>query len=60
MMEGIPMKMMWMGEDVETLHRDVLIEIIRQLHRDLESTRNITRATIAINRAAREASSRCR
>lgn len=53
MAENVPMKMMWDGEDIETLHRDVLIEIIRQLHKQLEATREITRATIRINSAAR-------
>jgi hypothetical protein len=57
-MTETPMKMYWMGEDVETLHRDVLMEIIRHLHKEVESTRSILRATIDIDRAAREAQRR--
>lgn len=49
------MKLYWMGEDLETLDRDMLIEIIKQLHKEVESTRSMLRATIDINRAAREA-----
>lgn len=51
----IPMKLYWMGEDLETLDRDMLIEVIKQLHKEVESTRSMLRATIDINRAAREA-----
>lgn len=49
------MKMSFMGEDVDTLPRERLIEVIRLLHRELESTRSTLRATIDIHRAAREA-----
>lgn len=53
-MTEIPMKMYWMGEDVETLPREKLIEAIRVLHHQVESGRAILRATIDIHRAARE------
>lgn len=51
-MAEIPMKMCFMGEDVDSLPRERLIEIIRLLHREVESTRSILRSTININRAA--------
>lgn len=54
-MSDTPMKMLWMGEAVETLHRDVLIEIIRQLHRELESARECTNSIIQVNEMARRA-----
>jgi len=54
----IPMKMYWMGEDVEDLPREKLVEIIHHLHEQVESTRSILRATIDINRAGLEARQR--
>ena len=53
-MTDIPMKMTWKGQDVETLHRDVLIEIIHQLHRELDATRRGLLATIAIDQTVRK------
>lgn len=38
-MSEVPMKMYWRGEDIETLERDALLEIIRQLHREVEEGR---------------------
>lgn len=40
-MSGIPTKLFWQGEDVESLPREKLIEIIRHLANDLERTRQI-------------------
>jgi hypothetical protein len=47
-MTEIPMKMYWMGEDVETMPREKLIEAIRMLHHEVESTRSMLRATAGI------------
>lgn len=48
----VPMKMYWMGEDVETLPREKLIECIISLQQQVESSQSILRATIGIYRAA--------
>ena len=39
--QAVPMKHCYMGEDIETLPRERLIEIIVELARDLESTRTM-------------------
>lgn len=37
--EDMPMKYYWMGEDIDTLSRERLIEIIAELGRELDATR---------------------
>lgn len=54
----IPVKMHWKGQNVEELHRDVLLEIIRQQHRELAEAREATNQIIRINDAARAVRSR--
>jgi hypothetical protein len=54
----VPMKSYWMGQDVDTLPRETLMEIIHHLNRQLESARNATRSVIEINQLAREARQR--
>lgn len=56
----IPMKGYWLGQDIDELPREKLIEIIHHLNRQLESARDATRSVIEISRLAREASSRIR
>lgn len=46
-------KMYWMGEDVDQLPRERLLEIIRQLGQQLDSHRAATRSIIAFNNLAR-------
>lgn len=53
MSETIPMKSYWMGEDVDTLPREKLMEIIHHLNQQLESARSATRSIIEINELAR-------
>jgi hypothetical protein len=57
-MTEIPTKMYWMGQDVDTLPRETLVEIIRHLGRDVESARKATDSVVEINRLAREAQRR--
>lgn len=57
-MTEMPMKMSWMGEDIDTLPRERLIEVIRQLGRELESARSTTRTIIDMNEAFRQARTR--
>lgn len=54
-----PMKSTWMGEDIDTLPRETLIEIINSLARDLDSTRSAMKSIIEINELARKARQRC-
>jgi hypothetical protein len=54
----VPMKSYWMGQDVDTLPRETLMEIIHHLNQQLESARNATRSIVEINRLARESRSR--
>jgi hypothetical protein len=54
----VPMKSYWMGQDVDTLPREALMEIIHHLNRQLESARDATRSVIEINQLAREARQR--
>jgi hypothetical protein len=55
----IPMKGLWMGEDIDTLPREKLIEIIFHLNRQLDGARDATRSIIEINELARKARQRC-
>ena len=55
---NVPMKSFWMGEDVDTLPREKLMEIIHHLSQQLESARNATRSIIEINELARKARQR--
>ena len=48
------MKSMWMGQDIDTLPRETLIEIIHYLNQQLESARDATRSIIEINALARQ------
>jgi hypothetical protein len=57
-MSDIPMKRYWMGQDVDTLPREKLIEIIDHLHRQLEGARAATRSVIEINDLARRSRAR--
>lgn len=57
-MTEIPMKMYWMGEDIDTLPRERLLEVIRTMARELESARALTRHTIALGRAFEAAHAR--
>jgi len=57
-MNEVPMKMYWIGEDIETFPRDRLIEVIRHLGRDLESARNTTQTIINMNETFRRAKDR--
>lgn len=47
-------KLFWMDEDVETLPREKLLEIIHSLTRDLESTRAMMKSILEINEMARK------
>lgn len=38
-MGDIPQKMFWLGQDVETLPRETLLDVIRHLSSELERTR---------------------
>jgi len=53
-----PSKCYWMGQDVDTLPRETLMEIIRHLNQQLESAHNTTRSIIEINELARKARQR--
>lgn len=48
-----PEKMIWLGQDVETLSREELIEVIRCLADDLRLHRNMLQSTFRMNEAAR-------
>lgn len=56
--DKVPMKSYWMGQDVDTLPRETLMEIIHHLNRDLESARAATKSIIEINALARQARTR--
>jgi hypothetical protein len=45
----IPMKSYWMGRDIESLSREELIEVVRQIGRALESARSITNMILKVN-----------
>ncbi len=47
----IPMKMYWMGEDIETLPRERLIEIISHMGRELDASRDRTMKVLEMSRA---------
>jgi hypothetical protein len=53
-------KMFWMGEDVDTLPREKLLEIIVYLNRQLEMTRGTMKSILEINGLAREELTRLR
>lgn len=48
------MKTYWMGKDIDTLPRDKLVEIIRQLYGLMEANRIATQSMIEINKLTRE------
>lgn len=52
-MRELPMKMFWMGEDIETLPRDKLVEIIHDMQRQLEAARSVTSSIMRLNELAR-------
>jgi hypothetical protein len=45
-MTEIPMKTFWMGRDIEDMSREELIEVVKQLGRDLENTRSFATSSI--------------
>lgn len=47
--------MYWMGKDIETLPREELIKIIRQLHSNLQAAHETTRKICEIGDMARRA-----
>lgn len=51
----IPMKRYWMGEDVDNMPREKLLEIIGHLAKELESARSLTQSVIDMNRMVRAA-----
>lgn len=57
--DEVPMKSYWMGQDVDTLPRETLMEIIHHLNRQLEGARAATRSIVEINALARKARARC-
>lgn len=50
-MNEIPMKSYWMGEPVDDMPREKLIEIIHHLARDLDQSRDHHRASLDLMRA---------
>jgi hypothetical protein len=54
-MTEIPMKMSWMGHDVDSLSREELIEVVRQMGRQLESARDTTQTILRMNETFRRA-----
>lgn len=52
------MKGLWMGEDIDTLPREKLIEIIFHLNSQLDAARAATRSVIEISELARRAARR--
>lgn len=59
-MPDVPMKMYWMGDDIETLSREQLLEVIHCLERDLKSTRHILEMTLELHKNVRAARARSR
>lgn len=57
-MPEIPMKSTWMGEDIDTLPREKLVEIIHHLDRQLQGAYAATKSVIEINDLARKARQR--
>jgi hypothetical protein len=57
-MQEVPMKSTWMGEDIDTLPREKLIEIIHHLGRDLDAARAATRSVIEMGELVRKARQR--
>lgn len=49
--KGIEMRMFWMGQDVAEMPRDKMLDVIRELSRELEDTRSLLRATVEIANA---------
>lgn len=56
----VPMKSYWMGEPIDDMPREKLLEIIEHLGRELEATRKSAQSVIDIQRLALEARSRYR
>ena len=52
------MKMYWMGEDIEGLPRERLLEIISHMGRELEASRQRTMQVLEMSRAFAAARSR--
>jgi hypothetical protein len=52
-MSEIPMKAFWMGEDIDNLPREKLIEIIHYMNKQLDSARECTKSILRVNEAAR-------
>jgi hypothetical protein len=50
-----PVKSLWMGQDIEQLPRETLIEIIHHLSRQLDGARTAARSVIEIHQMARAA-----
>lgn len=57
-MTDVPMKSTWMGEDIDKLPREKLVEIIHHLDRQLQSAYAATKSVIEINDLARKAQRR--
>jgi hypothetical protein len=57
-MKEIPMKAYWMGQDIDDLPRETLIEIIHYMQKQLDSAREATDSIIRVNEAARMARAR--
>lgn len=47
-------KVYWMGEDIETLSREDLLEVTKSLMRSLDSQRSLLRSVLEINELARK------
>jgi hypothetical protein len=45
-MDDLPMKTYWMERDIEDLSREELIDVVKQLGRELEMTRNFAASSI--------------
>jgi len=54
----VPMKTYWMGEDIEMLPREKLIEIIQDLGQQIDQQRKMTHSVIEISNMARRARER--
>lgn len=49
-MDDIPTKCYWMGEDIDTLPAERLREIVRQMGRELEASRERTKHVLEMGR----------
>jgi hypothetical protein len=55
---SVPIKRYWMGQDLDDLSREKLIEIIDHLHWQVESTSSTLKMTFELHEAARKARAR--